>query len=122
MFDPTKPVQTRDGREAIIVSPNSGNTSYPLYACITEEDGDQNLHLFTENGGFYEFREDDWDLINIPEAPEGFKGEVTKFFNVGMSFVKLHAAAGRHPFYPVVEITFKDGKYVSHTIHKAAKE
>jgi hypothetical protein len=66
-FDPTKPVQTRDGRPARIIMTDAQNESYPIVALVL--DGDQESpNSFTAEGRFYvEEDEDDLDLINVSE-------------------------------------------------------
>lgn len=64
MFDPKKPVQTRDGRKVEIVAVldepmSSGET---IIARILGE-----LRLFHPSGQYYQNKTDNFDLINIPD-------------------------------------------------------
>jgi hypothetical protein len=72
MFDPNKPVQTRDGKPARIVCTDGKNPSRPLVALITYTGLAGNVTV--ESAGFYnrngrvcENIENDDDLVNIPE-------------------------------------------------------
>lgn len=61
-FDPSKPVQTRDGRPARVLCTDASG-SYPIAALIN---GD--LRTYTSEGLFVEdCGEDTLDLVNIPE-------------------------------------------------------
>lgn len=73
-FDPTKPVQTRDGRKARIVCVDVKTSSrfpYPILALITNPSGEESTAYFTDEGCASkrfdaEERLDSRDLINIP--------------------------------------------------------
>ena len=67
-FDPTKPVQTRDGRKVRIVDTNyKGNARRPILAIITEDDHTEICHTFNKDGSSLPDMTRDLDLINIPE-------------------------------------------------------
>lgn len=69
-FDPTKPVQTRDGKPARIIATNrrSQGGSYPIIALITHSTGSEEIALFTEQGLYnYGGLPSSTDLINVPE-------------------------------------------------------
>lgn len=64
-FDPTKPVQTRDGRKArIICTDRKGEM--PIVALITSEDGTETISDFKLNGSYWCGLKES-DLINIPQ-------------------------------------------------------
>ena len=71
MFDPTKPVQYRNGDPAQIISTNGASDNYPLLALRTLPDGKQCATSHTLDG-FYDDNcyEHPLDLINIPETVE----------------------------------------------------
>lgn len=63
-FDPTKPVQTRNGRKARILCTDRKNT-YPIVALITFED-EEFYHAYTKEGKYWEDEDyHEYDLINI---------------------------------------------------------
>ena len=68
-FDPTKPVQTRDGREArIICTDVERKGDWPIVALIKTSDGER-PYLYKEDGCTFEDRRmDPDDLINIPTS------------------------------------------------------
>lgn len=70
-FDPTKPVQTRDGRKARIICTDAEfivmDKSFHVVALVTDHDGNEKPRTFRGNGFIQ--REDievSDDLINIP--------------------------------------------------------
>lgn len=67
MFNPDKPVQTRDGRKAeIVYSELSG--IYPLLAIVTQEGGEVFDATYTMSGSYSGDGKSNLDLINIPET------------------------------------------------------
>ena len=67
-FDPTKPVQTRGGRKARIVSTNYEVENYPILALIEVNNGKEMAASYTLNGQHKTFAaESADDLVNIPE-------------------------------------------------------
>ena len=68
MFDPKKPVATRDGRKARILATDLANSNYPIAAVVADEDGEEYVVSYTADGCLYhrgEKSED--DLMNVPE-------------------------------------------------------
>lgn len=64
-FDPTKPVQTRDGRKARILCVDIESQSYPIVAAIKGVRS-ETVESFTSEGRSWLESESDDDLINIP--------------------------------------------------------
>lgn len=65
-FDPTKPVQTRDGRAARILATDfKGN--YPIIAAISQENREY-IDLYETSGKVSFFDGGGSDLVNIPEV------------------------------------------------------
>lgn len=66
-FDPTKPVQTRDGRQARILCTDVA-AGPPLVAAILEKDNYEHVERFDSLGSYYGTS---WphrhDLVNVPE-------------------------------------------------------
>jgi hypothetical protein len=75
-FDPTKPVQTRDGRPARILCTDKRGNGYPILALITEDSGEEFACSFTVNGhncsDGLDGLELPCDLVNVPEKREGW--------------------------------------------------
>lgn len=77
-FDPTKPVQTRDGRKARILATDIKHEKYPISAAVTMGNGNEVVCAFSPDGCFhYERMHRNEDLVNIPE-----KVKVSGFLNV----------------------------------------
>lgn len=71
-FDPTKPVQTRDGRAARIICTDRKDSAMkntcPIVALVTEKTGAESYAQYQLNGRSSIFTVDsDVDLINIPK-------------------------------------------------------
>ena len=70
-FDPTKPVQTRDGRKARIVSDRLSGGAHKFIAIITHENGCENGYTYDEGGYYYCLSNPcGLDLVNVPEKRE----------------------------------------------------
>lgn len=67
-FDPTKPVQTRDGRKSRIVYKKLSGL-YPILAIITNPDGSEWSQTCTSDGLIMLGCNSINDLINIPDEP-----------------------------------------------------
>jgi hypothetical protein len=67
-FDPTKPVQTREGQPARIVASDMKNDVYPIVAIVTMLDGEECVSTHTSEGKFEATCGISMgDLVNIPE-------------------------------------------------------
>lgn len=66
MIDWSKPVRTRDGREARVYSTDSGGT-YPVHGAIKSLAGVWHMNQWTSSGECAGFRVDtSSDLVNVP--------------------------------------------------------
>ena len=66
-FDPTKPVQTRDGRKARIICTDYKGSIQPVIAIIDEGDR-ESVHWYNKDGRFLTIAQETRDdLINVPE-------------------------------------------------------
>jgi hypothetical protein len=67
-FDPTKPVQTRDGRKVRIICTDAAGP-HPIVALIkVEKEGRECSHQFSKIGSYFANSiASELDLINIPE-------------------------------------------------------
>jgi hypothetical protein len=71
VFDPTRPVQTRDGREArIICTDRKGR--YPLICLVKEQDGTESCISNEVSGYSRDGHTSRFDLVNIPIKKEGW--------------------------------------------------
>lgn len=76
MFDPTKPVQTRNGRKARIIATDRSSPDFPIVALVEDECGGEQIVGFTSTGKWCKVDQDGpADLINIPE-------ETSRWLNV----------------------------------------
>lgn len=81
MFDPNKPVRTRDGRAARIICTDVRNDVYPIVALISEEEEEEEVvHTYTSTGAYRRDpnKSSAFDLVNCPTM-------VTKYINVYLS-------------------------------------
>lgn len=108
-FDPTKPVQTRDGKPARILCTDKFGDQ-PIVALTKNPDGTETTGEFSVNGSFFCNGISKHDLINVP-----LKIQRTVFLAVyddGM--VHMFAAKenamkclGNHHLFAIKEITFE---------------
>lgn len=81
-FDPTKPVQTRDGRPARIIATDAEGT-YPIVALIVGRTGTESPHTYMLNGAWHKRSHSGaQDLINIPEKREVWVNVYPDFYSV----------------------------------------
>lgn len=70
-FDPTKPVQTRDGRKARVVCTDAlSQGSTGILALVRTAEDDEDPYWYESDGCYLEFGERDVDLVNVPEERE----------------------------------------------------
>jgi len=78
LFDPKKPVQTRDGHKARIVATDVKNEAYPVLGVIEHDGGEtEGVYCYTKEGLLfdtcvYKNRIDPRDLVNIPTKKCGW--------------------------------------------------
>lgn len=68
-FDPSKPVQTRDGRKARIIAADIFGRPHALVALVNNGKMEETLTYFTD-GRYYSSEDSPLDLVNIPEKVE----------------------------------------------------
>jgi hypothetical protein len=87
-FDPTKPVQTRDGRKARIVDTNFKGIlgQGQIVAIVSEPSGYETLVVYCDDGQMYEDRNDVRNLVNVPEK----RGFWVNFYPDQNGLVFLH--------------------------------
>lgn len=111
-FDPTKPVQTRAGIAARIITTYKAGGHYPIVAVVMYGDGDEDIRTYTSEGKYLEadVGEKPTDLINTP--PE----KTTIWLNVYKAFCYRHPtkaladAALGHNRLACIEVEYTDGE------------
>lgn len=118
-FDPTKPVQTRDGRKARIICTDRKGTEYPIIALVEDEDGEEGDYAFSATGSYWDSGEEMVDdLINIPEREVLYANVYSDDeSDTGISqciWLRRNNAA-RYPdrLLGVIKVTQENGKIVS---------
>lgn len=64
-FDPSKPVQTRDGRPARIICTDRQHAFYSIIALVQADEGYEEICAFAHDGRYASISEDQIDLVNI---------------------------------------------------------
>ena len=113
-FDPTKPVQTRDGRKARILATDLIVTSYTLVGAIICSDGEERIYTFLPNGRTNNVDESRTDLINIPEKTVRF---VNTYPDQGYESLEVAKANSTPERRATVELTYADGKLIDVIVH-----
>lgn len=113
-FDPTKPVQTRDGRKARILATDLSG-SYSIAAVITEDNGEIFLERFASDGRELFAEETPLDLVNVPERTERFFAISEHGRALGTPSSDLSVVSrGKHGWSPTaLKLTLEDGNPVS---------
>jgi hypothetical protein len=122
-FDPTKPVQTRDGRKARIICTDrafvsASGESWPIIALISSGDGKEHAYYYQNDGGAPHLNAGH-SLVNIPEVKKqyrlvSFGGVISVWSSAGLGLAKdmlrktnEHNAGG---IVGISETIFIDGK------------
>jgi hypothetical protein len=71
MFNPDKPVRTRDGRKARIICVDRRGGFHPIVALREDRHGEELISVHALTGRCYAIRESQDDLINIEEGEDG---------------------------------------------------
>lgn len=69
-FDPTKPVQTRDGRPARIICTNMKGGAETIVSLVTGQRGKETPYTHYTDGRYLDSGTDSDDLVNVPDAHE----------------------------------------------------
>ena len=121
MFDPTKPVQTRDGRKARIICTDADDPRYPIVALSRSPvNGREIVNQHTIDGRLYgSGPEITADLINIPERTRRWYNFYEPYRVRGSYPSKDFAITRRDPTrVALLEIIFEEGKPVDVKLHK----
>jgi len=132
-FDPSRPVQTRDGRKARIICTDANNQGGPIIALIERDpirfglvDGRpfEIARPYYIGGNYrHDFLEDPIDLVNVPVKTSLFFNIYGRGNPLGVSRKSIKEAkvfqrsSSNHLRY--LEIQYEDGIPVSSVIHKA---
>lgn len=129
MFDPTKPVQTRDGRKARIVCTDALGPS-SIIALIALSSGHE-ITAYRKADGKYDGIDCPGDLVNIPVRRSEFQnvwskqGSATyRYSSLSACQVGMSAASLRNNgnWIGYIEIVFEDNEVVEVLFHKEFPE
>lgn len=67
--DWTKPIQTRGGLKARVLTTDRKGTAYPVVALIEVKAGNEQTNTYTLNGLILTNSTDPYDIINVPPEP-----------------------------------------------------
>lgn len=118
-FDPTKPVQTRNGRKARIICTDLQYdvSSTRILALITDSEGSEIVKLFKMQGQNNYGAANENDLINVPEKLVRYIGIWNQGYT-GFSYITPHEARSKWSGYstpPIavarVEIEWTPGQF-----------
>ena len=133
-LDLTKPVRTRNGREARIVCTDVLDEFYPILVLITVENQKKNKFEYsvrvTPEGRFAIGTESDDDIINVPETPKLDLTKPVKTSDGHKARIIFTEAKGDYPIIALVEYSdnnkniweeakryTKDGLYITNQEH-----
>lgn len=112
MFDPNKPVRTRDGKPARIKATDVRTRFGPRIVAIVEEEGYEEVRTYAANGTWLDSGNSGHDLVNVPE-----KRKVTVAFTRHGPYDNAYIVAnGRQAFknnscvIAVKEVEFVEGE------------
>lgn len=111
-FDPTKPVQTHNGRKARIICTDR-NSTYNIVALIEEFQ----IESYDKDGEWFGGREEKYRLINIPERTTSWMNlYTTASYHTSRGVADL-ACAGAETRKGVLEIIWEGGVPVETKVH-----
>ena len=118
-FDPTKPVQTRDGRKARIICTDLKNPGgETIVALVYAHDNFEAPILFHSNGRYHINRENPRDLINAPETKSWWSNAYPEGPGMPRASRELAAQEGRaFERVGIIELRMCDGKLVEAIQH-----
>lgn len=72
-FDPTKPVETRNGQTVRIICTDAKSAMWPVVALVMDKETSlEQVHAFKANGQYHWHGSSSLDLINIPQKKSGW--------------------------------------------------
>lgn len=120
-FDPTKPVQTRDGRKARIICVDRENSKYPIIALVRYDesvDRAEAVESYQKDGSYFTEGSNTMDLINIPERRVRWTNVYTLYADSNYPTreeADKHALANR---IGVLKLTYENDQLVDHEYEK----
>lgn len=120
MIDFNKPVQTRDGRKVRILCTDGQHPIFPIVGFIGDE---ADVYEWTRDGAYNDqsFRQEDVDIINVPERVERwlniYPGNVGSINSSRKNADESVDSSARR--IGVIRITYEDGKPVAVALEAA---
>ena len=117
-FDPSKPVQTRDGRPARIICKDRAG-DFPIIALVTGFSGEEVVFATQLNGRFYDGQDHDYDLINFSEVTKKYRrvyeGMRTYFSDIAYSSEQDCRTGARNTVgcYGILEEVYTNGEFTT---------
>jgi hypothetical protein len=119
-FDPTKPVQTRDGRKARIIATDL-DAEQNIVAIVEGPDGKEYVETYCPNGHLVKNKVTVSDLINIPEKITRWGNIYKPYFLDAICIHDTRSMAEEHKDEDrvgLLELTFENGIPVDVKLHK----
>lgn len=119
-FDPTKPVQTRDGRPTRILCTDRKHPDYPIVALVTWENGQETTQTFRADGSFLGCAHDPaHDLVNVHERVSRWMNAYSGQYvgDLYMTRESCHDSACTSGLAAVVEFIFEGDRLVDVKLH-----
>lgn len=127
LFDPSKPVQTRDGRKArILCTDRKSHNGEKIIALVDDGEGAHETVLFYfYDGRYVKYREDHRDLMNVPDRKSTWENVYTEscggyaYSSKEIAHERCHLRADLIGF---LERIYEDGKFVECVFRPFSKE
>lgn len=116
-FDPTKPVQTRDGCKARVICTDRRSLRYPIVAVVDEGGDSEEIRSYTADGRQFDAASGKRgsDLINVPETKSSWVAVVD---GQPRSVWEYRSDIERFVKCSVIELRMCDGKLVEAIQHE----
>lgn len=115
-FDPTKPVQTRDGKKARIICSDLKGRDCSIVGLYTIKSGKEQVRYYQEDGTAPGDIFPNLDLVNVPERKIRYVNLETQQTMNNNSVKSIDAVSRSKDYkcasYSTVKLTFEDGKLV----------
>lgn len=122
-FDPTKPVQTRDGRPARIICTDAKHSdpTFKIWALIPNKNGNETPYPFAADGSWGGHFNNQMDLVNVPERTSKFmtlwedsRCARSLYDDLG---VAKRIQQAHNKSLPILELVYEDGEYKETIYH-----